>query len=122
MSSITVVLDANVLFPASLRDTLIRAGQRDLYQMQWTLEILEEVRRNLVKAKRVEPTKAQHLINTLITVFPRAIVTEDYQALIPLMRNDVKDQHVLAAAVACKAQIIVTSNLHAHLPHGQLVR
>lgn len=118
MASVIAVLDANVLFPASLRDTLVRAGQRDLYQMHWTSEILEEVRRNLVKTGRVKTEKAQKLVDTLNNVFPRALVSENYQMLIPLMQNDPKDRHVLAAAVACQAQIIVTNNLQDFPEHA----
>jgi len=49
MLSLTAVLDACVLFPASLRDTLLRAANADLYGMRLTDEILEEVSRNLIK-------------------------------------------------------------------------
>ena len=34
-----------------------------------------------------------------------------FERLIPVMTNDEKDRHVLAAAVAVKAKVIVTSNL-----------
>lgn len=53
-----VVLDACVLFPASLRDTLLRAADADLYRVHLTADILEEVRRNLVK-KGMQEQKAQ---------------------------------------------------------------
>jgi len=112
MDILTAVLDANVLFPATLRDTLVRAGQRGIYRMQWTTEILEEVRRNLVKTGRGTETQAQRLVDTLMMIFPLALMRDEYQSLIPIMQNHVKDRHVLAAAVACKAQVIVTSNLH----------
>lgn len=42
--------------------------------------------------------------------FPESIV-EEYEPLIPLMTNDPKDRHVLAAAVRIKADVIVTFNL-----------
>ena len=48
MSSFMVVLDACVLVPAPLRDTLLRAASVGLYRMQWTDDILEEARRNLI--------------------------------------------------------------------------
>jgi predicted nucleic acid-binding protein len=127
MTTIVAVLDANVLFPASLRDTLVRANERGFYQMQWTLEILEEVRRNLVKTNRVTEEKAQRLINTLMAVFPQALVNENYRRHIPLLQNDPKDRHVLAAAIECQAQVIITSNVQdfpseALLPYGIEVR
>jgi len=43
VSSFGVVLDACVLIPASLRDTLLRAAEQGMYQMHWSELILEEV-------------------------------------------------------------------------------
>jgi hypothetical protein len=41
---------------------------------------------------------------------PAALVT-GYEHLVPSMRNDPKDRHVLAAAVHAEAAVIVTANL-----------
>jgi len=49
MPPLRAVLDACVLFPASLRDTLLCAADHEIYQVQFTNEILEEVSRNLLK-------------------------------------------------------------------------
>jgi hypothetical protein len=38
----TVVYDANVLYPSSLRDLLIRVAQAGLVQAKWTEAILDE--------------------------------------------------------------------------------
>ncbi|WP_205447385.1 hypothetical protein [Candidatus Frankia alpina] len=38
----TVVYDANVLYPNTLRDLLIRIAQSGLVQAKWTNEILDE--------------------------------------------------------------------------------
>jgi hypothetical protein len=43
-----VVLDACVLYPLPLRDTLLRVAQQTLYTPRWSGRILEEVARNLV--------------------------------------------------------------------------
>jgi|SRR5579884_1915602 predicted nucleic acid-binding protein len=104
-----VVLDACVLFPASLRDTLLRAAQANLYRVQLTDDILEEVRRNLVK-KRMPEDKAQRLVAAIRENFDDGFVTH-YKLLIDSMPINNKDRHVLAAAVACGAEIIVTYNL-----------
>jgi hypothetical protein len=37
-----VVLDANVLYPFTLRDTLLRAAEQARYQLDWSAEILEK--------------------------------------------------------------------------------
>ena len=110
MSSFIVVLDANVLFPSSLRDTLLRAYEKSLYKMQCTEEILEEVQRNLVSKKQITEQQAHQLMDTIRKQFPESFVT-NYQYLIDSMANTPKDRHVLAAAVACGAGVIVTNNL-----------
>jgi predicted nucleic acid-binding protein len=110
MPSSRAVLDACVLFPAAVRDTLLRAAAAGLYQAYWSDDILEEVRRNLVNSGRATHEQAQRLVGVMERAFPEALVTS-YQPLIDRMRNHPKDRHVLATAVACHAQIIVTDNV-----------
>lgn len=109
MSSFGVVLDANVLFPASLRDILLRTAGAGLYRLQLTEDILEEVRHNLVK-KGMSETKAQRLVDVVKDIYKDALVT-GHHLLINSMPNQEKDRHVLAAAVKSRAQVIVTQNL-----------
>jgi predicted nucleic acid-binding protein len=109
MSSFGVVLDANVLFPASLRDTLLRVADTGLYRLQLTDDILEEMRRNLVK-KGMAEMKAQRLVQVIKDIYQDAFVT-GHHLLIDSMPNEEKDKHVLAAAVKSGAQVIVTQNL-----------
>ena len=105
------VLDACVLYPFSLRDTLLRLAEREIYVARWSDRILEEVRRNLVE-KRVTEEQASKMLEAMREFFPEAEV--DGQAIERLegaMTNDPKDRHVLAAAVAARAEGIVTFNL-----------
>ena len=44
-----VVLDACVLVPGSLRDTLLRAAEAGLYRLCWSDRILDELRLSLVQ-------------------------------------------------------------------------
>lgn len=108
------VLDACVLYPAALRDTLLRTVEAGLYQLRWSEEILAEVRRNLVATGRQTESQAEALVTEMRRAFPAAFV-EGYQGLIDSMHNHPKDRHVLAAAVAGRAGLIVTSNLR-HFP------
>lgn len=117
-ASYIVMLDANVLFPASLRDTLLRAYKKGLYTMRCTEDILEEVQRNLISKKQTTQQQAHRLMDTIRKQFPEAFVS-DYKYLINSMANDPKDRHVLAAAVACGAKVIVTNNLK-HFPQSML--
>ncbi|GER89000.1 PIN domain-containing protein [Dictyobacter vulcani] len=110
MSSLHVVLDANVIFPASLRDILLRLAADDLYRLYITDEILEETCRNLIIKGRMTESGTLHLKREIKRSFPEAFVN-GYQLLIPSMSNHVKDRHVLATAVKVQAQVIVTQNL-----------
>jgi predicted nucleic acid-binding protein len=119
MSSFGVLLDANVLYPAVLRDTLFRAAQAGLFRMILTDEILEEVRRNLVKNGECAEDRAERLISTIKWVFERNMIEQEYADIIPVMTNHEGDRHVLAAAVVCRAEVIVTFNLR-HFPKEAL--
>lgn len=54
----TVVYDANVLFPAPLRDLLIRLGQTDVLRARWTDRILDETFGSILR-QRPELTPKQ---------------------------------------------------------------
>jgi len=113
------VLDANVLYPFTLRDTLLRAASAGLFQICWTAQILEETCRNLVTAGVMSAEKSVRLRAVMEKAFPEAMVI-GYKKLILSMRNQKKDRHVAAAAVKAGADIIVTSNLKdfRELPDG----
>jgi len=73
-------------------------------------QILEQVRRNLVKREMTSSVDAQYLINQMSTFFGEANV-RGFETLVPYMTNDEKDRHVLAVAVMSRSQVIVTSNI-----------
>jgi len=83
MASTIAVLDARVLIPVALRDTLLRATERKLFQARWTNEILEEVRRNLITDLHLEPDKAQRLVDHIRTNLPQNLTLEDYHPSSP---------------------------------------
>jgi predicted nucleic acid-binding protein len=115
----TVVVDANVLFPFTLRDTLLRAAAKDLYTLRWSAEILDEMERSLVSTLTMPPANAARLRAVMEKYFPEAMTT-GHLPLVVGLRNDEKDRHVVAAAVVAGAQVIVTSNLRDFhpLPEG----
>jgi predicted nucleic acid-binding protein len=104
------VLDACVLYPLPLRDTLLRAAEIGLYRPHWSDRILEEVTRNLIDRGKINIAQAERFQAVLQKAFPQASV-EVLQALVDVMTNDPKDRHVLAAAVGVRAQVVVTFNL-----------
>jgi hypothetical protein len=58
----TVAYDANVLYPNTLRDLLIRISQAGLVQAKWTNEILDEMLRALSRNRPdIPPDKLDRL-------------------------------------------------------------
>jgi len=114
-----VVLDANVLFPFSLRDTLLRAAAEGFFQLYWSDEILDETIRNLIATGTTTEAQAARLRDKMTDAFPESMVT-GYEPFIETMRNHRKDRHVAAAALKVGAQVIVTCNLRDFrtLPEG----
>jgi predicted nucleic acid-binding protein len=107
----SAVLDANTLYPFSLRDTLLRLAELDLYTPLWSERILEEMRRNLVE-RQISDEQADRLTAAMRDAFEEAEVdATEIERLEPEMTNDPKDRHVLAAAVAAGSELIVTFNL-----------
>jgi predicted nucleic acid-binding protein len=109
------VLDACVLVPMPLADTLLRLAEPPaLYEPRWTDEILAEVARTLTGRFGKTPENARYRETAMREFFPEALV-KDYEPLVERMTNDPKDRHVLAAAVACGADYLVTFNAK-HFP------
>jgi predicted nucleic acid-binding protein len=108
---IPVLLDACVLVPMPLADTLLRlgAGPR-LYLPKWSDQIMVEVSRTLQEKFSLSAQKAMYRENEIRRHFPEAWI-DDYEDLIPTMTNHPKDRHVLAAAARAGVKVIVTYNL-----------
>jgi len=114
----SAVLDANVLYPFSLRDTLLRLAELELYTPLWSERILEEMTRNLIE-RRLTDTQAASIEGAMRTAFEEAEVDPaEIERLEPAMTNDLKDRHVLAAAVAADSELIVTFNLDDFSPEA----
>jgi len=105
-----VLLDACVLIPAPLRDTLLRLAEHPrLYLPRWSDVIIEETVRNLQTQIGLPAEKTEYLVGQMRQHFADAWVS-GYEPLIDRMDNHPKDRHVLAAAVKCGASLIVTYN------------
>lgn len=110
ISASRVVLDANVLVPPLLRDTLLHAATVGLYEPVWSQKILDEVERTLVNKFGAPPNKCQSLLAAMTTAFPSAI-SRPSSKVIAAMGNAEHDRHVAAAAVTAGASLIVTFNV-----------
>ena len=117
--SYTVVLDASVLVPGFLSNFLLWMADADLFRAKWTDDIHQEWMRGRRKRYGHEQTVLDARRNVMDTGFPDSLVT-DYDSLIDgLSLPDKDDRHVLAAAIKCGANAIVTSNLK-HFPTHML--
>ncbi len=106
-----VVLDANVLYPFRKRDILLRMHRAGLFRARWTERILDEWTRSLLERKPHLEASVRSQRRAMSEHFGEALVS-GYEPLIgTLDLPDADDRHVLAAAIRCGAQHIVTDNL-----------
>src|SRR4051812_17166620 len=92
----------------------------DLFRARWSEAIHDEWTRNLRK-DRPDLTAAQlQRTRELMNAYVRDCLVTGYDALIPsLTLPDPDDRHILAAAIRCGADVIVTFNLK-HFPEDAL--
>jgi hypothetical protein len=118
-TSYTAVLDSSVLVPGFLSNLLLWLAETELFQAKWTEDIHVEWMRGRSKRYGHNADVLQARRNIIDEKFPHSLVT-DYQSLISsLSLPDLNDRHVLAAAITCGANVIVTSNLK-HFPAATL--
>lgn len=112
MATFTVLYDACVLYPAPLRDLLMRLALTDLFRARWTDAIHEEwirsVLANRSDLKREQLERTRDLMNDNVR---DCLVTGHEDLIEGLNLPDPNDRHVLAAAIRAGAGVIVTYNL-----------
>lgn len=106
------VLDACVLYPATLRDFLLQLAEQDAFGPKWSDEIIHEFVRGVLRDRPgVKPERLQRTVELMNDAFPDARVTGHGRLVTALTLPDPDDRHVLAAAIRAKATSIVTLNL-----------
>ena len=106
----TSILDANVLYPALLRDILLTLAHADIYNARWTLTIERELTGALRKSFPDKESEITQIAQKMREAIPDCLVT-GYESLIHSIElPDPDDRHVLAAAVVGHADAIVTLN------------
>jgi len=105
-----VLLDACVIANIGVCDLYLRlAEQPRLYLPRWSEEILGEVR-STHKKLGWQSDLAEYFQHEIRKAFPEALIS-GYEQLTPIMTNQEKDRHVLAAAVKDGIDLIITFNL-----------
>lgn len=112
MSQYTALLDANVLYPAPLRDLLLQLAVMDMYRAKWTADIHREWIDNLLENEPHRSRFALERTRDLMDRSTRDCLVTGYQHLLDsLTLPDANDRHVLAAAIIGRCDVIVTKNL-----------
>lgn len=112
MPGFVAVYDACVLYPAPLRDLLLRLALTDLLQARWTVRIHEEWMRSVQRDRPdLKPEQLQRTRELMDLSIPDCLVTGFESLIEHLSLPDPDDRHVLAAAIRCQAGVIVTYNI-----------
>ena len=110
------ILDADVLHPQVSVDILLRLAERRLYRPAWSEEILSELRESLVR-RGIDSVRVDRRIQMMRDAFPEAM-TDQVERFMSVVPDDVDegDRHVAAAALAARADAIVTRNISDFAP------
>jgi predicted nucleic acid-binding protein len=107
---VRVLLDANVLVDAQVRDLFLRLAEADLIDVRWSDQIFDETRRALVTRLGLERAASDRLLEIMQRAFPHAAVTGHEHLVENLDLPDPDDRHVLAAAIHSECDLLVTDN------------
>ena len=111
----TAVVDACTLADVAKRDLLLTLAEAGLYRLRWSDRILSETEGAITSILKTRPDAAERAAISVANMrkgFPEA----EYCNYADIEKGltclpDPNDHHVLAAALACRASVIVTENL-----------
>jgi len=112
VSHYTALLDANVLYPAPLRDLLMQLAVTDMFHAKWTADIHREWIDALLENEPHRSRVVLERTRELMDMSTRDSLVTGYEHLIASLNlPDPDDRHVLAAAIVGRCDVIVTHNL-----------
>ena len=112
MTQLSVLLDANILYPAPMRDIFLQLAVDDAFRARWTADIHREWIDALLRNEPRRDRAALERTRDLMDRATRDALITGYQPLIPALDlPDPDDHHVLAAAIVGRCDTIVTRNL-----------
>lgn len=117
MTICVVLADANILFSRTLRDYFLYANDAGAIEVRWSQPILDEMSRNLrnrLGLTEADTDRLEQLMNDYLE-YALVDVADHHLATVADVPMDAKDRHVLAAALAAEADILVTENTR-HFP------
>jgi predicted nucleic acid-binding protein len=106
-----VLLDTCVLYPTLLRQLLLETAEAGLFTPLWSPRILDEWRHAAARSGQLEATLTEGEIARITALFPDASTLPDPTVTQSLVLPDPDDAHVLAAAIAGRADSLLTVNL-----------
>jgi hypothetical protein len=110
--SFCAFLDADVLYPASLRNLLMRLALNGLFQARWSAGVHEEWMGAVLRDRPDIPRARLHRVREAMDRDAQDAVVTGYEPLIESLElPDPGDRHVLAAAIVGHADVIVTRNV-----------
>lgn len=107
----TAILDANVLYPQLIRDTLMSLAVERLYHAKWSQMIHNEWISNLLGDRPELASKIPAVVELMNSAVPDCVVTNFEHLINCIELPDINDRHVLAAAIVGHADAIVTFNV-----------
>lgn len=105
-------LDANVLYPATMRSVFMSLAEADVFKALWSDKVHEEWMAALQRERPdLDPQRIARTRALMEAYIDDATVTGYEPLIATLTLPDPDDRHVLAAAIHGGANVIVTSNL-----------
>ncbi len=108
---IAAFLDANVLYPATLRSVLMELARSKAFRVLWSEQVHREWMEALKRENPHIPESRIARMRGLMEAYVEDAMVTGYEPLIEgLTLPDPDDRHVLAAAIHGGANVIVTAN------------
>ncbi len=107
-----VLVDACAMVPVRARDVMLTFDRHGLFRARLTSDVMDEWDRALVARMGIAKENVAEQRRLIETAFEANFVFGYHGLIAGLTLPDKDDRHVLAAAIKCSAQHIVTHNHH----------
>jgi hypothetical protein len=112
MADQIVIYDSCIFYSFTLRNLFVQLAMTGLFHAKWSEEIHQEWMSNLLRDRPGLSLEKVKKIKDLIDKSVPDCLVMGYELLVKTLDlPDVGDRHILAAAIQCGAETIVTNNL-----------